>query len=91
MGWATMKSLASETVQMILNGVNFAQAITSTATLYIKIKGSTTYPTGAGADIGITTDTSLTTVSLYECGVIVAYIPVSSSAVTHKLLTLGCG
>src|ERR1035437_5336425 len=75
LGWASMKSLVGETVQMIINGSSVAQAITSTTTLYTKIKGSATYPAGSGADIGITTDTSLTTVSLYECGVIVAYIP----------------
>jgi hypothetical protein len=75
LGWASMKSLAGETVQIILDGANVAQAITTTITLYTKIKGSATYPAGTGADIGITTDTSLTTVSLYECGVIVAYIP----------------
>src|ERR1035437_8104933 len=74
-GWASMKSLAGETLNMILDGANVTQAITSTTTLYTKIKGSTTYPSGTGADIGITTTTALTTVSLYECGVIVAYIP----------------
>ena len=75
LGWASMSSLVGETVQMILNGASVAQAITTTATLYTKIKGSATYPAGTGTDIGIQTDTSLTTVSLYECGVLVAYIP----------------
>lgn len=79
LGWASMSSLVGETVQMVVGGANFAQAITSTATLYTKMKGSTTYPVGTGTDIGITTDTSLTTVSLYECGIIVAYIPVATS------------
>lgn len=74
-GWASMSSLVGETVQMIVNGTNFSQAITSTITMYTKVAGSTTYPTGTGADIGIITDTSLTTVSLYECGILVAYIP----------------
>ncbi len=75
-GWVSVKALAgTPTIQVILDGVNNAQAINTTATLYTKIKGSTTYPSGAGADIGIVTDTSLTTESLYECGVIVAYIP----------------
>lgn len=73
--WAYMSSLASETVQFILNGVSTAQAITSTNTMYTKFAGSTTYPAGTGADVGITTDTSLTTVSLFETGVIVAFIP----------------
>jgi hypothetical protein len=75
LGWVDIKSLAGETVQIVLDGANTAQAITSTETLYTAIKGSTIYPTGTGADIGVITDTSLTTVSLYECGIIVAYIP----------------
>lgn len=78
LGWVSTSALVGETVQIIVGGVNFAQAITSTTTLYTKIAGSTTYPAGTGADIGITTDTSLTTVSLYECGIIVAYIPLKA-------------
>lgn len=75
MGWVYTSSLASETINIILGGVNFSQAITSTNTLYTKVAGSSTYPDGTGADIGIQTDTSLTTVSLFECGVLVAYRP----------------
>ena len=82
LGWASMKSLVGETVSIILNGATVSQAITSTITLYTKIKGSSTYPSGSGADIGIITDTSLTTVSLYECGVVVAYIPTTSTVYT---------
>ena len=81
LGWADMSSLAGETVQMILNGANVGQNITSSETLYYNVKGSATYPAGTGADIGITTATSLTTVSLYECGVVVAYIPSSVSTI----------
>ena len=86
LGWVDIKSLAGETVQIILNGANTAQAITSTETLYTAIKGSATYPAGTGADIGVITDTSLTTVNLYECGVVVAYIPAVAS--TKKFLSL---
>lgn len=75
LGWVDIKSLAGETVQVILDGANNGQAITSTESTYFKIKGSSTYPSGTGADIGITTDTSLTTVSFYECGIVVAFIP----------------
>ncbi len=89
LGWATMKSLAGETVQIILDGANNSQAITSTITTYMKIKGSSTYPSGTGADIGITTDTSLTTVSLYECGILVAYIPPLGTR--HLLASTGVG
>lgn len=75
LGWYSASSLANETIQLILNGTNTAQAITSSNTVYTKVAGSSTYPAGTGADVGITTDTTLTTVSLYECGVVVAYIP----------------
>lgn len=78
-GWIDTKSLVGETVQIILDGANNSQAITSTETLFTKVKGSSTYPSGTGADIGMTTDTSLTTVSLYDAGVIVAYIPSSGA------------
>ncbi len=74
-GWFYAKSLAGETTQMIVNGTNFSQAITSTPTMYTKFTGATAYPAGTGTDIGITTDTSLTTVSLYEAGIQVAYKP----------------
>lgn len=74
-GWAYMSSLVGQTVQMKINGVNFAQAITSTNTMYTKVAGSINYPRGTGTDIGIITDTSLTTVSLFECGIMVAFIP----------------
>jgi hypothetical protein len=80
-GWASMKSLVGETAQIILDGSNVSQAIISTATLYTAIKGSSTYPSGSGADIGIITSTGLTTVSLYECGVIVAFTPPPSPTV----------
>ena len=84
-GWASMKTLVAETVQMIIDGANVAQAITTTIKLYTKIKGSATYPAGTGADIGVTTDTSLTTVSLYECGIIVAYIPGNASPPRRRM------
>lgn len=77
-GWAYMSSLAGETVNIILNGVNFSQAITSTNTMYTKAAGYAGYPAGTGTDIGIQTDTSLTTVSLFECGILVAFLAPSN-------------
>ncbi len=74
-GWVNASSLVGETTNIILNGSSLSQAITSTNTTYTKFAGSPIYPLGAGADIGIQTDTSLTTVTLNELGVMVAYIP----------------
>ena len=78
-GWAYMSSLVAETVQIVIDGVNFSQAITSTDTMYTKVARQSTYPNG-GEDIGIITDTSLTTVSLFECGIMVAYIPAATAS-----------
>jgi hypothetical protein len=85
LGWVSAKSLVGETGNVIIDGASVAQAITTTPTLYTKIKGSTTYPSGTGADIGFQTTTALTTVSLYECGVIVAYIPAGGSTPKRRM------
>jgi hypothetical protein len=75
MGWAFAKALASETASIVVGGVSSNIALTSTPTAFQKAKGSTTYPAGSGTDIGIITSTTVTTVSLYECGVLIAYTP----------------
>lgn len=73
-GWVSASALVSETASIVVSGSASNIALTSTITMFEKIAGSTTYPVG-GTDIGITTSTTLTTVSLYECGVLVAFIP----------------
>lgn len=90
MGWVRAKSLASETAQIIVGGANSNISLTSTTAFFTKIAGSTTYP-GGNTDIGIITSTTLTTVSLYECGVIVAYIPASVAATVHPFALMGVG
>jgi hypothetical protein len=75
MGWVNTTALIAETGQIIVNGVASNIAITTSATIFTKMAGSTTYPAGTGTDIGIITSTTVTTVSLYECGIVVAYIP----------------
>lgn len=77
MGWVSAKSLAGETASLILAGATSNIALTSTPTIFTKVAGSSTYPGGA-TDIGIITTTALTTVSLYECGVVVGYIPAAA-------------
>lgn len=74
-GWVSAKSLISETASIIVNNVSSNISLTSTITLFIKVAGSATYPAGTGTDIGMITSATATTVSLYECGVIVAFIP----------------
>jgi len=92
--WVSTSSLVGENSSIVYNGSTQVQAITSTPTIYTIYLTSTSYPAGTGADIGIITDTSLTTVSLYECGVIVAYIPATGGTTfvpTPTLAFMGVG
>lgn len=74
-GWLYCKSTLSETDSIRLVGNNSNIAVTSTATLFTKIAGSTTYPPGTGTDIGMVTNTTAATATLYDAGIIVAYTP----------------
>lgn len=75
-GWVRSDSLVNETGQIIVNNVTANINILSSQKSYFsKVAGSTSYPAGSGTDIGIITSTDLTTVSLYECGIVIAYIP----------------
>lgn len=75
LGWVDAKALAGEVASIIVGGVSSNISLTTSITIFTKIAGSTTYPVG-GTGIGIVTTTALTTVSLYECGILVAFIPV---------------
>lgn len=75
MGWVFAKSVAAETAQIVVGGTatNISLPLNQQEA-FMQPKGSSSYPAG-GTDIGIITDTSLTTVSLYECGLMFAYTP----------------
>jgi hypothetical protein len=88
-GWVSAKSLAGETASIIVAGNTSNISLTSTITIFIKVAGSSTYPAGL-TDIGIITTTALTTVSLYEAGIMVAYTPGVSSCIP-SLASLGAG
>lgn len=89
-GWGQIQGLISEGGNIILNGNS--TAITIDGNPIQVARGSATYPAGTGADVGFQTDTTLTTTTLYECGIMVAYIPfVASSASTKNLTLLGVG
>lgn len=93
LGWVCAKALANETASIVVGGTSSNISLTNaTATVFTKVKGSSTYP-GGGTDIGIITATTLTTVSLYECGIMVAFIPfvASPAVVSHNLSLLGVG
>lgn len=74
-GWIYTSALAPETGSIIVNNASSNISISTTNTVFTAVAGSTSYPAGTGADIGEITSTALTTVSLYEAGVMVAYIP----------------
>lgn len=87
-GWVSASSLAGETASIIVGGVSSNISLTTTNTLFKKIAGSTIYPAG-GTDIGIITTTALTTVSLFENGLLIAYIPPPNPSATMMMLGIG--
>lgn len=89
LGWVSTKTLNAETGQIIVNNVTSNINLTTTITMFTKIAGSATYPAGTGTDIGMVTTNLATTVSLYECGVVVAFIPAANTKRLRALLGVG--
>lgn len=73
-GWLYAKALLSETASLVLNNAASNVALTSTTAKFMAFAGATAYPAGTGTDIGLITTALATTVTLYECGIIIAYI-----------------
>lgn len=75
MGWAQAKSLLSETGKIVVDGTQSNISLTSTIAMFTQNSATpTVYPAGSGTDIGLVTATTATTITLYEAGVLVAYI-----------------
>ena len=92
MGWVSAKALVAAGASISINGVSTAISLTTAEKIFTKMAGSTTYPAGTGSDIGIITDTTLTTVSLYEAGIIVAYIPGATGGNNNqRFMLMGVG
>lgn len=85
MGWVYAKSALAETASIVVGGVSTNISLTNADTMFRKVAGSVAYPAG-GTDIGIVTSTTVTTVSLTECGLIMAVIFHSPS---DNLLMMG--
>ncbi len=85
MGWISAGASTSVTGSIVVGGSASNVSLTTTITLFTKVKGSTTYPAG-GTDIGMVSSGSVGTDSLYECGIIVAYIPAVVSTTNSGLL-----
>lgn len=69
---------------LIFAGLNIAKTMSTTTTIFTRIRGASTYPTG-NTDIGLSAQytTNPHTTSLFECGVIVAYIPAPPTPPTY--------
>ena len=75
MGWLWAKSSLTETDQIIVDGTTTNVSVTSTPAAFLQVSPNpTTYPAGTGSDIGMKTNTTAATASLYECGILIAYI-----------------
>lgn len=74
MGWLDAKSTNSQTATLIVNNNTGSISLTSTESFFKRFAGSTTYPAGTGTDIGIITTSASNTTSLYEAGIVVAYL-----------------
>jgi hypothetical protein len=78
-GWVAAAALINETGQIIVDGTSSNIALILSPFLFVAQSVTpTSFPAGTGADIGIITSATVTTVSLYECGIIVAYLPAST-------------
>lgn len=84
MGWVYTDALLAETGQLILKGADTPISITTTPTLFTVINDGD-YPPGSGADIGEKTDATVTTVNLYEAGILVAYLEPLAGAPSRML------
>ena len=72
MGWVYAKVGSAGTRNIIVNGSASNVSLTTTATQFTKIAGSSTYPSGNTA-IGMNNNSVNNLTSLYECGILLAY------------------
>lgn len=89
--WIDGNAAVGELASIIAGGTSSSYTCTAAARVVTLAKGSTIYPVG-GTDVGMITDTSLTTVRLFECGVMIAFIgPPNPTGVSSNLLLMGTG
>lgn len=87
-GWVFTKVSAGSTNSIMVDGTLTNFTNTTSAKPFRQLSPNpTTYPTGTGTDIGIKSATS-STHSLYECGILVAYIqPITATPGVLALTT----
>lgn len=89
--WVYAKAAASITGQIVADGVSSNISLTTTNTMFTAPIAGTAFPSGAAA-VGIVTDTSANLVSLFECGVDIAYNPMSlTMSFTQQPTTTAAG
>lgn len=93
--WVSSGATVGELASIITGGARSTYQCGTVTRLVTAYKGSTTYPAG-GTDVGVLTTTALSTLSLFEAGVLIAFLgPPNSASVTStpisNLLTLGVG
>lgn len=92
MGWIFCKSSLTEADSIVVDGTSTVLSVTSTAALFTQLSPNpTTYPASTGTDIGMVTNSTAATASLYECGILIAYVPavvVNNPGNTIKFLML---
>lgn len=76
-GWVRAKAALSETANIIVDGTATNISLTSSTAYFTKVSPNPTAFPGGGTDIGLITSTTVTTVSLFECGIYLAYTPIA--------------
>lgn len=88
-GWASITHSGVNQMNLIVNSTTFAKNATGTPQIFTEIINSSTYPLGTGTDIGVNSGIAAGTKSLYECGILVAYIPNGAPASTSSAWIAG--
>ncbi len=77
-GWGYLSSTLGDTITISVNGFTAATAsTTSTQTMFFGATGQVAYPPGGGSDLEYRCGPTVTTVNLYEGGVIIAYVQIT--------------
>lgn len=80
LGWCSMSSTVATTANIVINNNNYLKNITTSNSVYTQVVDIGTYLNNSGSDIGIVTSSTAATFSLYELGVIIAYLPQSNTS-----------
>lgn len=74
-GWVVISSVITQTVTMVVGVAQGTVSAVASPGLFFGTFQTSVYPARTIGDIGLITGTTITTVSLYECGMMIAFIP----------------